>query len=95
MGSFFDWLVYYIVDFILMVIEAMETNMIKKIFCAFMFVLQAATAGIFFHAAKFNHLPAPIAKSAWMLGGCCAAFAVFMAVEIFIPRRKRRDSPIS
>ena len=92
MGSFFEWVLYYIVEFILAVIGVMETNVFMKILCFFMFVLQAATAGIFFHAARFNHLPAPIAKSAWMLGGCCAVFAAFMVVEFFIPRRKRRDS---
>jgi hypothetical protein len=45
--------------------------------------LEAATAGILFRAAAFNHLPADVAKAAWVLGGCVVAMTATCVVAAF------------
>jgi len=57
--------------------------MLKKIGWSLFVILEAATAGIFFHAAHSNHLPPDVARAAWVLGGCVIAMTVTCAVAAF------------
>lgn len=56
-------------------------KMFTKIFWLVVVLLEVSVAGIFFHAAWANDLPYHVARSAWVLGGCCLAFAVLAVVS--------------
>ena len=92
MGSFFDWLLYVIVEAILSVMDFM-TRM-KRIFLFIGGIFYLGFAWLFLHAARRHPLPHDIFKSVWVLGGCFVAFGLFLLVECFMPnsKKKRRDS---
>lgn len=57
--------------------------MFRIIRWSLLIALEAAAAGILFHAAAFNNLPHDVARAAWLLGGCIIAMTATCAVMAF------------
>ena len=57
--------------------------MFKKICWSLFIPLEAVAVGSLFHAAAFNHLPADVARAAWVLGFCVIAMTVTCIVAAF------------
>lgn len=62
----------------------------RKIFWSAIIVMEVYASGLFFHAAWANNLPKGVANCAWLLGGCCLTFAIFVAImELYLnPKRE-------
>lgn len=66
----------------------------RKIFWAGVIVLEVYATGLFFHAAWANNLPTGVANCAWLLGGCCLAFAILVAIKEFYMNSERKAAII-